>query len=154
LLSRSATGQRENKRSEEMSLEMVENFIREVGWGFLATSDGKKVGVRPMGSCVWMGDELWAATTDGTEKIMQLRKVPYAEYCFSDREGKHVRIAGSCTISTKNDDKLKLYEAVPILKKYIQDPAEPKYVVIRMKPERIRLMAQAGKGYEDIELPK
>lgn len=137
-----------------MSLEMIKNFMTEVGWGFLATSDGKKAGVRPMGSCVWMGNELWAATTDGTEKIMQLRKVPYAEYCFSSREGKHVRIAGSCTISTNNNDKLKLYEAVPILKKYIKDPTEPKYVVIRMKPERIRFMAEAGKGYEHIAVPR
>jgi general stress protein 26 len=137
-----------------MSLEMVKNLMKDAGWGFLATSNGKKVGVRPMGSCVWMDNELWAATTEGTEKIMQLREVPYAEYCFSDREGKHVRIAGTCTISTNNDDKLKLYEAVPILKKYIKDPDEPTYVVIRMKPERIRLMAEAGKGYEDIEVPK
>ena len=137
-----------------MSLEMIKKFMTEVGWGFLATSNGNKVGVRPMGSCVWMGNELWAATTDGTEKTMQLRKVPYAEYCFSDREGKHVRIAGSCTISTNNDDKLKLYEAVPILKNYIKDPSEPTYVVIRMKPERIRLMSQAGTKYEDIVAPK
>jgi uncharacterized pyridoxamine 5'-phosphate oxidase family protein len=137
-----------------MSLEMVKSFMKEVGWGFLATSDGNKVGVRPMGSCVWMGNELWAASTDGTEKIMQLRKVPDAEYCFSDREGKHVRIEGSCTISTNNDEKLKLYEAVPILKNYIKDPAEPKYVVIRMKPKRIRLMAQPGTEYENIEVPK
>jgi uncharacterized pyridoxamine 5'-phosphate oxidase family protein len=137
-----------------MSLEMVKSLMREVGWGFLATSDGNKIGVRPMGSCVWMDNELWSATTDGTEKIVQLREVPYAEYCFCDREGKHVRIAGPCTISTNNDDKLKLYEAVPILKNYIKDPSTPEYVVIRMKPERIRLMAQAGKGYEDIEVTK
>jgi uncharacterized pyridoxamine 5'-phosphate oxidase family protein len=137
-----------------MSLEMAKNFMKKVGWGFLSTSDGNKVGVRPMGSCVWIGNELWAATSDGTEKVLQLREVPYAEYCFSDIEGKHVRIAGHCTISTNNDDKLKLYEAVPVLKKYYKDPSNPKYVVIRMKPERIRLMAGVGKGYEDIELPK
>lgn len=137
-----------------MSFEMVKKFMAEVGWGFLATSDGNKVGVRPMGSCVWVENELWCATMDYMEKILQLSKVPHAEYCFSDREGKHVRIAGACAISTDNDDKLKLYEAVPILKKYIQDPADPKYVVIRMKPERIRLMAVAGKGYEDIEVPE
>lgn len=137
-----------------MSLEMVKKLMTEVGWGFLATSDGNKVGVRPIGSCVWVSNELWAATIDATDKVNQIKKIPYAEYCFSDREGKHVRIAGSCTISTNNDDKLKLYEAVPILKKYIKDPAEPQYVVIRMKPEHIRLMAQAGKGYEDIEVPK
>ncbi len=137
-----------------MKFETVKNLMKEVGWGFLATSDGNKVGVRPMGSCVWMGNELWAATTDGTEKVLQLRKFPYAECCFSDTDGKHVRIAGPCTISTNNDDKLKLYEAVPVLKKYIKEPSDPKYVVIRMKPERIRLMAEAGKGYEDIEVPK
>jgi uncharacterized pyridoxamine 5'-phosphate oxidase family protein len=137
-----------------MSLEMVKNLMKEVGWGFLATTDGNKVGVRPMGSCVWMGNELWCATTDGTEKVVQLRKVPYAEYCFCDREGKHVRISGPCTISTNNDDKLKLYEAVPILRNYIKDPSTPEYVVIRMKPERIRLMAQTALKYEDIELPK
>jgi uncharacterized pyridoxamine 5'-phosphate oxidase family protein len=137
-----------------MSLEMVKSFMKKVGWGFLATSDGKKVGVRPMGSCVWMDNELWCATRIGTAKVLQLREVPYAEYCFCDREGKHVRIAGPCTISTNNDDKLKLYEAVPILKKFYKDPSTPEYVVIRMKPDRIRLMAQAGKGYEDIEVPK
>ena len=133
---------------------MVKKFVAEVGWGFLATSDGNKVGVRPMGSCVWIGNELWCATTDGTEKIMQLRKVPHAEYFFSNREGKHVRIAGTCAISTNNDDKLKLYEAVPALKKYYKDPTIPEYVVIRMQPERILFMAQTGRGYEGIELPK
>lgn len=137
-----------------MSLETVKKFMKEVGWGFLATSDGNKVGVRPMGSCVWMGNEPWCATTDGTEIIEQLRKVPYAEYCFCDREGKHVRIARPCTISTNNYDKLKLYEAVPILKNYLKHPSDPRYLVIRMRPERIRLMAQAGKGYKDIEVPK
>ena len=137
-----------------MSLETVKSFMKEVGWGFLATSDGNKVGVRPMGSCVWMGNELWAATRAGSDKVLQLRKVPYAEYCFSDGEGKHVRIAGTCTVSTNNNDKLKLYEAVPVLKKYYKDPSTPEFIVIRMQPERIRLMIGVGKGYEDIELPK
>jgi uncharacterized pyridoxamine 5'-phosphate oxidase family protein len=137
-----------------MNLEMVKAFMKEVGWGFLATSDGTKVGVRPMGSCVWMDNELWCATSEGTEKTVQLRKIPYAEFCFCDKEGKHIRISGHCTISTNNDDKLRLYKAVPILKNYIKDPTVPHYLVIRMKPDRIRLMAEAGKGYEDIDIPK
>ena len=142
------------ERSAKMILETVKHFMKEVGWGFLATSDGNKVGVRPMGSCVWIGSELWAATRVGSEKIAQLRKVPHAEYCFSDKEGKHVRIAGTCSVSTNNDDKLKLYQAVPALKNYYKDPSVPEYVVIRMKPRSIRWMAGVGKGYEDIEVPK
>lgn len=34
-----------------MNFEMFKTFIKEVGWGFFATSDDTKVGVRPMGSC-------------------------------------------------------------------------------------------------------
>jgi hypothetical protein len=52
-----------------MNFEMVKNFMAEVGWGFLATSDGNQV---------WIGNELWAATRAGSEKIAQLRKIPYA----------------------------------------------------------------------------
>lgn len=83
---------------------------------------------------------------------MQLRKVPHAEYCFTDKEGKHVRIAGRCTISTDNDEKLRLYKAVPELKNHIQDPAAPQYVVIKMKPDRIRMMAGTDLAYQEIEL--
>jgi uncharacterized pyridoxamine 5'-phosphate oxidase family protein len=137
-----------------MTFDDVKKFIEEVGWGFLGTTDGSEVGVRPMGSCFCMDNELWTATREGTDKVKQLRKNPNAEYCFSDQQGKHVRISGTCIISKDNDDKLKLYNGVPILKKYIQDPTEETYVVIRMKLNRIRLMTQAGGGYEKIELPK
>jgi general stress protein 26 len=122
-----------------MDFETVKDFMKQAGWGFLATSDGNKVGVRPMGSCVWIDNELWCASRDKTDKVAQLRKVPYAEYCVSTREGTHVRIAGPCTISTT-------------LKRYYKDPLSPEYVVIRMKPERIRIMAQTGKGYEDVKI--
>jgi hypothetical protein len=46
-------------------------------------------------------------------------------------------------------DKLKLYQAVPLLKNYIEDPADPDYVVIRMKPDRIRIM-QKDMAYEKV----
>jgi len=32
-----------------MNMEDVKQLRKEVGWGFLGTTDGKKVGVRPMG---------------------------------------------------------------------------------------------------------
>lgn len=135
-----------------MNIEEVKTFMKEVGWGALATTDGEKVGARPMGGWAWMGNELWCATGASSDKIAQLRRVPYAEYCFCDKEGKHVRISGPCTISEDNNDKLKLYEALPALKDHIEDPASPEYVLIRMRPERIRLMATADLTYRDIEL--
>jgi general stress protein 26 len=135
-----------------MNLERAKSLMKEVGWGALASTDGKTVGVRPMGGWAWMGQELWCATSASSEKVAQLRKVPHAEYCFGKPEGEHVRISGSCTISTDNEDKIKLYEAVPMLKNYIDDPRSPDYVVIRMTPARIRFMEAAGLVYKEVSM--
>jgi uncharacterized pyridoxamine 5'-phosphate oxidase family protein len=123
-----------------MNIEQVKQFIKDVHWGFLATTDGKKVGVRPMGGLAWRNSSLLCATFAASDKIAQLRKVPYAEYCFCDSTGRHVRIAGPCTISTDNAEKLWLYKAVPGLKDHISDPASPDYVIIKMTPDNIRVM--------------
>ncbi len=134
-----------------MNLEQVKDFTTEVHWGMLATSDGRKVGVRPMGGLAWNKNQLWCASAAATDKIAQLKKVPYAEYCFSDASGKHVRIAGPCTISTDNAEKLWLYKAVPALKDHVADPTSPDYVVIKMTPDNIRVM-KPDFMYEQVEV--
>ena len=134
-----------------MSMENVKKLMKDVGWGTLATTDGEKVGVRPMGGWAWFDGELWCATGKSSDKVAQLEKVPHAEYCICNKEGMHVRIAGRCTVSTDNDDKLRLYEANPLLKNHIDDPASPDYVVIRMKPDRIRLADTADLTYKEIK---
>ena len=137
-----------------MNMEDVKQLMKEVGWGFLGTTDGKTVGVRPMGGLAWMENELWCASMKSTDKISQLQTVNYAEYCFCTKEAKHVRIAGSCDISSDNDEKLRLYNANPILKDHIDDPASPEYVVIKLSPDRIRMMEATDSAYTQIELPE
>ena len=134
-----------------MNFEELKQFIKQVGWGYLATSDGKTVGVRPMGGLEWKEGELWCATFGGSDKITQLKSVPYAEYCFCDSTGKHVRIAGPCTVSTDNDEKLWLYKAVPALEEHVPDPAAPEYVVIKMQPDNMRVMSGTDMQYTQIE---
>ena len=137
-----------------MNMEDVKQLMKEVGWGFLGTTDGKTVGVRPMGGWAWMEDELWCASMKSTDKISQLQTVACAEYCFCTKEAKHVRITGHCTISSDNDEKLRLYNANPILKDHIDDPASPDYVVIKLIPDRIRMMEATDLTYKEIELPR
>jgi general stress protein 26 len=134
-----------------MNLEEVKRFMKQVPWGTLATTDGLKVGVRPMAGLAWNENQLWCATTDLSDKVVQLKKVPYAEYCFCDTKGRHVRIAGPCTISTDNSDKLWLYNAVPALKDHVSDPASPRYVVIKMTPDNIRFMTGTDMAYTQVE---
>jgi general stress protein 26 len=135
-----------------MNLEDVKKFTKEVGCGILATSDGTHVGARPMSGWAWKDNQFLCATVESSDKIAQLRKLPYAEYCFYDATGKHVRIAGPCTISTDNADKLWLYNAVPEMKNYFPDPAAPQYVVIKMTPDNIRCAEATDLRYTQVKL--
>ena len=135
-----------------MNIEQVKEFIKQVSWGYLATTDGRKVGVRPMGGLAWKDNQLLCATFDSSDKVSQLKKVSHAEYCFCDSTGRHVRIAGPCTISTDNAEKLWLYKAVPALKDHISDPASPDYVVIKMAPDNIRFMEPTDIAYTQVKL--
>jgi len=141
-----------NERKAIMNIEQVKQFIKQLGWGFLATTDGQKVGVRPMGGFAWKDNQFLCATFASSDKVAQLGKVSYAEYCFCDSSGKHVRIAGPCTISTDNAEKLWLFNAVPALKDHIPDPAAPEYVVIKMTPDNIRVMESTDMKYTQVEL--
>ncbi|MGA2915306.1 MAG: pyridoxamine 5'-phosphate oxidase family protein [Sedimentisphaerales bacterium] len=135
-----------------MNIEELKQFVKQVGWGYLATTDGKIVGVRPMGGLAWKDNQLLCATFSESDKIRQLKKVPYAEYCFCDSTGKHVRIAGPCSISTDSAEKLWLYKQLPELKKHIPDPAAPQYVIIKMTPDNIRTMSGSDMKYEQVKL--
>jgi general stress protein 26 len=135
-----------------MKLDELKQFIKQVRWGMLATTDGRKVGVRPVAGLAWNEKELWCATFSASDKVAQIQKVPYAEYCFCAPTGRHVRIAGPCSISTDNAEKLWLFNAVPGLKDYIPDPTSPDYVIIKMSPDNVRAMETTDLKYSKVKL--
>jgi general stress protein 26 len=135
-----------------MNFEELKQFVKQTGWGYLATTDGKIVGVRPMGGLAWKDGRFLCASFSESDKIKQLKKVPYAEYCFCDSTGMHVRIAGQCSISTDNAEKLWLYKQLPELAKYFPDPAAPQFVLIKMTPDNIRVMSVSTMKYEQLKI--
>ena len=50
-----------------MSMDRVKSLMRDARWGTLATTNGKTVGVRPMGGWAWFGTELWCATSGASD---------------------------------------------------------------------------------------
>ena len=135
-----------------MTFAELKNFMKEVRWGALATTDGKKVSVRPMGSLAWVGKELWCGAEKGQEKISQLAKVPFAEYCFASPDGEHVRISGPCRVSTSDEDKVKLFSLVLSLHKFYETPYDKAFVVLRMRPTKIQQFIHKTYEYKNIKI--
>ncbi len=135
-----------------MSMEQVHTIMKETGVGFLATTDGEKVGVRPV-VVKWVDGELWTSTFAGSDKAAQIKARPSVEYCFADKQWRHVRISGTCTISTDNADREKFFGMMPELKKYFSGPDDPNYVVLRTKVDRIRLIGPEEMQYTEVTPP-
>ena len=96
-----------------MDMEQVKALMKEVGSGLLATTDGDRAAVRPMGGWAWVEGELWCATGLDSAKVADIRKRPHIEYCFMNAQGHHVRIAGRCAVSSELSDKKQLLDLVP-----------------------------------------
>ncbi len=135
-----------------MNFEELKSFMKQVGWGFLATTNGDRASVRPMGGGCWFGKEFWCATGLKDAKTADIKKAPYVEYCFADKEGKHVRLSGKCVVSTDRADKEKLLDFMPAMKQYVGDADNPDYVVLRLTPERIRYMGSDDMQYTEVSL--
>lgn len=123
-----------------MSMEKVKALAEEVRTGFLATTDGRRAEVRPMGGWAWVEKELWIATGADSRKVADIEACPGVEICFMAAGGRNVRIAGECTVSRDARDKRRLFELVPVLAEHVDGPDDPNYVVLRLKPDRVRLM--------------
>lgn len=136
-----------------MSFDQVKKIMEEAGVGFLATTDGDRAAVRPMGGGIWVGRELWYATSLSSAKVAQIKKKPSVEICYADKQWRHVRISGNCAVSTDNADKKKIYDALPILRKYYKNPADPALAVLRIKVKKVRLMDLSDMKYTEVALP-
>lgn len=136
-----------------MSFSKVKKIMDEAVAGFLATTDGKRAAVRPMGGGIWVGREFWYATAADSAKVAQIKKKPSVELCYADKKWRHVRISGKCRVSAAAADKKKMYNAVPVLKAYFKGPADPALAVLRIKAEKVRLMDLADMEYTEVALP-
>lgn len=134
-----------------MSMAQVRALMKQAGAGFLATTDGRRAEVRPMGAWAWKDGELWMAAGAGSSKVADIEANPGVEMCFMTPDGHHVRIAGPCRISRDNADKGWLYKEMPDLPRYVDGPAEPDWVVLRLSPQRVRVMASSDFSYAEID---
>jgi uncharacterized pyridoxamine 5'-phosphate oxidase family protein len=133
-----------------MTLDDVRALMQRAGSAFLATTDGERASVRPMGSAAWVDGELWYCAALRSAKCDDIRLCPNVEICAADPEWNHVRIKGTCAISTGRDDRAKLLELVPEVGHYVSGPDDPDFAVLRVSPSCIRAAASGAMEYEHV----
>ena len=135
-----------------MDMEQVKTLMKEVGSGFLATTDGERATVRPMGGWAWVEGQLWCATGLDSAKVADIHERPHIEYCFMKPDGAHIRVAGTCAVSTEQADKTRLLDLVPGIGQHIQGAEDPNYAVLRLTVESVRWFGGGARDYVEVAL--
>jgi len=127
-----------------MSFDTVKQIMEEAGSGYLATTDGDRAYVRPMGSPQWVGSELWMATGLNSGKVAQIKKRNRVEFCIADKAWRFLRIAGTCSISQDTTDRQTFMDRVPVITQYFSGATDANYAVLRIKVETMQLVTPQG----------
>lgn len=133
-----------------MTKDEVIDLIRDAGYCFLATTEGKQPRVRPMAPYLSDDNQLLVALLGRSRSIAQVKENPLVELCYVDRKMWYCRIAGHAAISEDKEKKETLWNNVPILRQYFGGIDDPNFVLMAVDIKEVEAMTPHQKEPESI----
>ncbi len=135
-----------------MTKEEAIDLIKDAGFGFLATTQGKQPRVRPMMPYLTDDGDLLLALLPQSRTISQVKENPLVEICYVDRKMCYCRVSGKAAISEDPEKKESVWNNVPMLRQYFSGPQDPKFVLIEIKTEAAEAMSPTQKAPDFLSL--
>ena len=135
-----------------MNKEEIIDLIKDAGFGFLATTEGKQPRVRPMMPCLTDEGNLLIALLSDSRTIPQVRENPLVEICYVDRKMCYCRIAGKASTSDDLAKKEIVWNNVPMLRQYFSGPQDPRFVLLEIDTGTIAAMSPTQKSPDILSL--
>lgn len=135
-----------------MNKEEVIDLIKDAGYGFLATTEGKQPKVRPMMPYLTDEGNLLLALLSHSRTILQIKENPLVEICYVDRKMCFCRISGKASISTDLEQKGTVWNNVPMLRQFFSGPQDPNFVLVVINPGTIEAMSPTQKQPDILSL--
>lgn len=116
------------------------DIIRDAGFGFLATSDGRQPYVRPMMPHLTEDNEFLLALLGRSRTIEHIRQNPKVEFCFVDRKMSYCRITGTAVLSDDPEKKMAVFNGIPMLRQYFAGPQDANFFLAEIVVEHAEAM--------------
>ena len=115
-------------------MQKIVDFIKSVGVGYFATSDGKQPRVRPFGFGFYEDNKFWFCTNSTKKVFAQLKDVPYAEVIFTKPDfSQYLRLSGHVVFDASLTAKEKVMDAMPGVKGLYKSPDNPIFEVFYLE---------------------
>ncbi len=124
-----------------MTKDQVIDLIKDAGFGFLATTEGKQPKVRPMMPYLTDEGDLLLALLEQSRTIPQIKETPLVEICYVDRKMSYCRISGVAKISDDLEKKEVVWNSIPMLRQYFSGPQDSKFVLLEINTKTVEAMS-------------
>jgi uncharacterized pyridoxamine 5'-phosphate oxidase family protein len=118
----------------------------------LATIDGDQPRVRPVSPVRVDGFVIYVANLREYHKTVEIAACPRVELCYLDDQHDQVRITGIAEIVTDPVLLSEIWEANPLLRRYLGTADNPALIIYRIRPVRVRFMQEWALQYHEVPL--
>lgn len=118
----------------------------------LATVAGDQPCVRPVSPVRTDGFTVYVANLRMYHKTAEIAANPKVELCYLDDHHDQVRLSGVAEVVTERPLLQEIWDANPLLRKYLGTLDNPDLIVYRIRPTRVRFMREWALEYHDVPL--
>lgn len=133
---------------------LASSVIRRARIAQLATIDGDQPRVRPVSPVRVDGFTIYVANLRGYHKTHEIAACPKVELCYLDDDHDQVRITGRAEVLEDEKVLREIWEASPLLRRYLVTPDNPELIIYRVQPDRVRFMREWALDYHEVPLPR
>ena len=116
----------------------------------LATIDGDQPRLRPVSPVRVDGFTIYVANLRSYGKTREIAANPRVELCYLDDAHDQVRITGLAEVLTDRAVLDEIWQANPLLRRYLGTPDNPELIIYVIRPERVRFMREWALEYHEV----
>lgn len=131
---------------------LAQAVMRNARFPQLASLDGDQPRVRPVSPVRTDGFTAYVANLKGYHKTAEIAANPKVELCYLDEHHDQVRITGRAEVVTDRALLAEIWEANPLLRRYLGTPDNPALIIYRIVPVRVRFMREWAVEYHEVPL--
>ena len=132
--------------------ELAVAAMRAAKFPFLATIDGGTPRVRPVSPVRTDGFTVFVANLRSYHKTAEIAANPAVELCYLDDKHDQVRITGMAEVVVDRALLQEIWDANPLLRRYLGSIDNPELIVYRIAPTRVRFMREWALEYHEVPL--
>ncbi len=131
---------------------LAQAVMRQARFPQLASLDGDQPRLRPVSPVRTDGFTAYVANLKSYHKTAEIAANPKVELCYLDEHHDQVRITGRAEVVTDRALLEEIWEANPLLRRYLGTPDNPALIIYRIVPLRVRFMREWAVEYHEVPL--